>query len=571
MGGDGIVLTNRVIRHRAVASLSAAVMVATLAGVATQGPRFYDDDPLAREPESQDASGAEPVDLGLLFDLSYDLFVTSTRQPSNTRALNINTIEEVPDSSWFTNRVGAREVSAAEIARGPGVGMPPAPERWVIIGEKTAGVNPGFTTRDANGETWFLSFDSPDSPDGSTAEVVVASKLFWGLGYNQIEMFISTLHPDNVVIDPAATKRRPSGKRTRFTRDDLHEMLERAARQPDGTYRVAAGRLLPGKVLGGFRYSGTRTDDPNDVVAHEHRRELRALRVFGAWTNLTDLRATNTLDTVVTENGRRIVKHYLQDVGSTFGMANRPHDWSFGWEYLFEPKASRSRLLSFGFDLSPWQTIPYFENRSVGHFEGDHFDPHTWKPQTPNAAYLEMRADDAFWAARRVMAFSDDLIRAAVRTGEYGDSAAELHLASVLIKRRDAIGRTYLTAINPLVEPRLDATGTLTFENAAVAAGFAPPAAGYRAAWSRFDNATGGTTPLGESRGATTTLRSPPEMPDALGAFVQVDIVAEGAVVPAWAQPVRAFFRRTSGGWKLVGLERATATASAGRSEAAPR
>ena len=85
-------------------------------------------------------------------------------------------------------------------------------------------------------------------------------------------------------------------------------------------FRAAAGRLLPGKVLGGFQYKGTRPDDPNDVVPHEHRRELRALRVFGAWTNLTDMKAGNTVDTIITEGGRGIVRHYLQDVGSTFGV-----------------------------------------------------------------------------------------------------------------------------------------------------------------------------------------------------------------------------------------------------------
>ena len=73
-------------------------------------------------------------------------------------------------------------------------------------------------------------------------------------------------------------------------------MLERAARNADGTYRVSAGALLPGKVLGPFRYSGHAPDDPNDLVPHEQRRELRALRVFGAWTNLVDWKAGNTLD-----------------------------------------------------------------------------------------------------------------------------------------------------------------------------------------------------------------------------------------------------------------------------------
>ena len=37
----------------------------------------------------------------------------------------------------------------------------------------------------------------------------------------------------------------------------------------------------------------------------------------------------------------------------------------------------------------------------------------------------------------------------------------------MLIKRRDKIGRTYLTRLNPIVDPALDASGTLTFGNAA--------------------------------------------------------------------------------------------------------
>ena len=75
----------------------------------------------------------------------------------------------------------------------------------------------------------------------------------------------------------------------------------------------------------------------------------------------------------------------------------------------------------------------------------------------PDVAYMEMRDDDAFWAARRVAAFTDDLIRAAVHTGEFKDPAAEKYLADVLIQRRDKIKSVYLTAVNPIVDPALDA------------------------------------------------------------------------------------------------------------------
>ena len=70
------------------------------------------------------------------------------------------------------------------------------------------------------------------------------------------------------------------------------------------------------------------------------------------------------------------------------------------------------RLVSFGFALSPWQTVDYVERPSIGKFEGDRFDPRKWRPQTPTAAYMELRDDDGFWAAQRVAAFSDEMIRA---------------------------------------------------------------------------------------------------------------------------------------------------------------
>ena len=317
-----------------------------------------------------------------------------------------------------------------------------------------------------------------------------------------------------------------------------------------------AGRAVPGKVLGNFRYAGTRSDDPNDLVPHQHRRELRALRVFGAWLNLVDLKAGNTLDALVSENGHSVIRHYLQDVGSSLGMANDPGVWDMGWEYFYDGDATTRRLLSFGFALSPWHTVPYVEYPSVGRFEGDRFDPRTWKPQTPTPAYMELRADDAFWAARRVAAFTDDLIRAAVHEGQFSDPAAERHLAAVLMKRRDRIAQVYLPAINPVVDPKLSPDGTLTFANAAVAAGVAEPPTAYFATWSWFDNATGKTRPIGATESAATTLTAPRGWSRDGGPFVEVDITSASAAHPSWQQPVRTYFRRTADGWTLVGLER---------------
>ena len=169
------------------------------------------------------------------------------------------------------------------------------------------------------------------------------------------------------------------------------------------------------------------------------------------------MKAGNTLDTLVTEDGRGVVRHYLQDVGSTFGIgANGPHDWDEGWEYVYDGAAvAQAAVHASASAFSPWQTADYEEYPSIGRFEGDAFDPETWKPRAPTAAYYEMRDDDAFWAARRVMAFSDDLIRAVrARPGSSATRRRKQYLADVLIKRRDKIGRAYLPAINPIVNPR---------------------------------------------------------------------------------------------------------------------
>jgi hypothetical protein len=147
-------------------------------------------------------------------------------------------------------------------------------------------------------------------------------------------------------------------------------------------------------------------------------------------------------------------------------------------------------------------------------------------------------------------------IRAAVHTGQFSDPAAERYLGDVLIKRQRKIAETYLTAINPIVDPRLDANGRLTFGNAAIDSGVANGGATYRAVWMRFDNATGAASPIGETQSATTSIEAPRNLPATPDSYIQLDLSIDSTGYPTWRQPVRAWFRRGADGWSLVGFDR---------------
>jgi hypothetical protein len=171
---------------------------------------------------------------------------------------------------------------------------------------------------------------------------------------------------------------------------------------------------------------------------------------------------------------------------------------------------------------------------------------------------LNARADDNFWAARRVMAFSDAMIRAIVKTGRYSDPAAEKHLADVLMKRRDKIGDAYLPVVNPLVNFALDSSGVLTFENAAVSAGVATaPAGGYETRWYRFDNLKGTTTPIGSQVVARSLkIQASDPLPSGDGEYLKIEVAAVAPPYGAWRIPIEVFFRKVPTGWKLVGIQR---------------
>ena len=470
----------------------------------------------------------------------------------------MNTIDEVPDSSWFTNRAGHLPLSAEQVARGPNTVDGPMPGAWTVTSSKSDGVTPGFTVKDASGQRWFLKFDPPGFRGMSTGTEVAVTKLMWALGYNVPENYIAYLHRDQLVLSDGAKLTPPSGKTRQMRLEDIDHMLEGVPREPDGSYRIVASRGLEGKPIGRVRFEGTRPDDPNDIVPHEDRRELRGYGIFAAWLNHVDAKAINSLDMLVTQGGRSFVRHHLIDFGSALGSGGvGPADYWAGTEYLIE-KPSLKRIVGFGFVHPHYLSAPFHESASTGRLPSHNadFDPESWKPRLPNKAFLHARADDKFWAARKLMALNTDLLRAAVKAGRFDDPASEEFLVRALAERRDAIGRAYLMAINPISDPALDIDGTLTFQNAAVEADLAHAPREYLAIWSSFDNATGASTVIGTTRSGSTELRAPANLPDSSNVFVMVELSAPGSGYLSWEQPVRAYFRRLESNWRLVGFER---------------
>lgn len=530
------------------------------AGTVKKAPKFFEDDPLWQKVASQDASGVNFYEPELIYDIAENMFAKPGDKDFNRRAQNLNTVDEVADGDWFTNRAGLRPLTPEEVAQASNTSDGPQQDQWIIVSGKTDGVTPGFTIKDMSGRVWYLKFDPPGWRGMATGTEVVIAKLFWALGYHTAEYYISQLRREDLVIDKSTMITPPSGRKRTMRDSDIDSLLKQAQRDPDGTYRVIASLSTPGKMVGRIRFYGTRPDDPNDLVPHENRRELRGYGVFSAWFNHVDAKSINTIDMLITENGQSFIRHYLLDFGSTMGSAAvGPRECWEGYEYMLEPGRQIAKgIAALGFYILPWRKTDFYESRAIGRIPRDNtnWDPEGWKPRIPNPAFIRSRLDDKFWAARKAMAITDPMIRAAVAEGKFDDPEAEDFMAKALIERRNAIGRRYLPAINPIVDPSLSSSGDLTFDNAAVQAGFADAPQSYKATWFTYDNATGESTQIAETESKDGRMKAPPQLPGQIGEFVKIELSAVSSVHPTWSQPINSYFRRQAEGWKLVGLER---------------
>jgi len=514
---------------------------------------FYPDDPLWVDRDDHDIPPPAARESSALFDGLMESLTDPT--DDGTRALNINTLGEVPDSTWFTNRHGRSPMSIEELRQGPDRAGPPADGDWLIVDLSAEGRTPKLTIEDAREKRYIVKLDSPDYPELMSSTEVICTKFFHAFGYHVPENYVVTFDPGQLVQETAEGEREAAAI----------DFLDAVPRNSDGRIRAVASLYLPGKPLGPFAYEGTRPDDPNDIFPHQHRRELRGLLVFAAWLNHTDVKAGNSLDMLIEGDDRAFVRHHLIDFGSALGSAAvGVKDPLNGYERYFEPQKMVKSILSLGLWVRPYLRIDYPEHPAVGNLEADYYQPWLWKPPIGNPAFQLADAADVFWAARIVSRFDDEAIRAVVSTAKISDPEAEELLAEILIKRRDKTVAWFLTRTNPLdgFQLQQDASGLrLLFENAAEQSGVAPPGSTFRSRWFRIDNRSGSRTPAGDEETTSEPSLTVPEdawgPPDGHGLrYATVEISAHHPRYLHWAWPLTVTLRLAGDGPEVVGIRR---------------
>jgi len=460
---------------RAALFLFIAILTPVLAGAAKSGfalrrpLRVDSDDKSIPLPKARQVSDMYAVLYNSwLRHLSLEVALEK-KQP----ALNVNAWDEVPDSSWFTNRIGVRPLSFDEVTKGL-EGRPPDAAPWRVDRRNDSGYTPKVEIQDATGQRYVLKFDPKGARERNSGAERIGTLIMWAAGYNVPHNTIAYFRPDDLKFDDKSSYRDPFGKQRRLTREDVEAVLNGLDPMPDGRYRGIASLYLPGNPLGPFIFTGRRKDDPNDLIPHELRREIRGMKVIAAWINHVDIKDAQAMDMYHTSpDGRKFVRHYMLDLSATLGAYEWPiAPYRVGHEYMFDGSTMGRSFLSLGLWRRPWEVSGKVEHQEVGYFSPELFAPDKWKPSFPNLAFENMDDGDGYWGAKIVTSFSAEMIRKLAEAGDYSRPEVTKYVESTLRARRDAVGAYWLNRVTPLEEISL-AGSLINFRDLASDRGFA--------------------------------------------------------------------------------------------------
>ena len=375
-------------------------------------------------------------------------------------AVNVNAIDEVPNSSWFTNRIGWFPMTPQQVATGPcddeGLSVQGP---WIVTGAKPNGANPGFPIQAPDGRRYMIKFDGTLQGPRATAADVIGSKIYHAAGYfapcNEVVFFDRAI----LSIKPGATAETPDGTEEPLTLEHINKVLRSSVQLPDGRYRASSSLYLPGKPIGPWRYESTRSDDANDIIDHDDRRDLRGMKLLAAWLNHFDSREQNTLAMWISApGGGGHVRHNMLDFGDCFGSIWEPPMLGrrIGHANYLDLSDLAQDFLTLGIRNRPWDEARFGASGAVfGYFNVEQFVAEDWKPGYPNPAFTRMGEHDAAWMARIMSQFTDEHLHALVSAGKMNDPRLDAELFRILRGRLDKILRRYMGRLSPLARPVL--------------------------------------------------------------------------------------------------------------------
>jgi hypothetical protein len=492
--------------------------------------------------------------------------VFAVRAPSES--VNVNSLDEVPDSAWFTNRIGAHSMTADDLALGS---CKPEqlllhtedepPGSWVIDKGKDNGSSPGFRVKIPGKGKYMLKSDAPAVERPSAASAVGAAA-YHAAGYNFSCEQVIYVKRSTLKLTPGLTVTDNTEQTRPFDEAALENVLAGATKKGD-TIRFQASAWLDGSLIGPFRYESTRDDDPNDTIPHEDRRELRGGRLLAAWLDHFDAREQNSMDVWVAANPKApesspgFVRHYYLDTSDTLGST---WDWDevsrrLGHSYLLDWGDIGRDFVTFGIVSRPWdraQIAPGYE--LLGYFSTRDFVPEDWVNEYPNPAFSRMTEHDGAWMARILARFTPELVGTLARMGKFSDPKVTTYLEGILEGRLEAILTRYLLRLSPLADAHVERNDRLCAEDLAATRQLRPEG-DFRY------QARLGEQPLNVERPAPARIcvdlprvagdgGPPDDAPERYAVVTINDGVAEGALV------AHLYDLGPARGYRLVGLER---------------
>jgi hypothetical protein len=390
-------------------------------------------------------------------------------------SVDVNSMDEVPDSSWFTNRIGVRPMPAEQVALGACTppllldGTTAADGTWVIDKGKGDGSTDGFRVAVPGHGKYLFKADDGDTPEHASAAQSVGARVYYAAGYKTTCEQVVYFRRAALKLTPGLRWKHNFGDEEAFGEKQLDAVLGHCARRGD-LIRMQASAWIVGANLGGFPYQGTRADDANDVVPHEDRRELRAKRVVNAWIDRFDDRRGNTLDLWVparpgvADGSPGHVEHYQMDTSEALGSEWNWNEISrrLGYAYVFDWGELATNFVTLGTRVNTWDTVQKVRGKELfAYFNVSDFVPDAWKDEYPIAAFSRMTERDAAWMARILARFTPETVRTIAGAAAFTDPADTTYLVDVLEGRLQKILERYLTRLSPITDVHLEGRDVL--------------------------------------------------------------------------------------------------------------